>query len=557
MRAKVPSRELGTAGSSTLKAGPLTDILRRIRDAYGGRILHLADGQLHARAASDVVADVTAVMDRLVAAGVEAGSRVGLMAENRYEWILYDIALLQLGCVSVCFPPAEFATVEMEALAGEYGLALMVTSSRTLGDRAAPSWVLNLDEDSRPAKVRLRSVTEPTSDDVYSIAFSSGTTGQLKALQVTKVGVAATMHTLAEAWEVTAADRILVSLPLSNLQQRIMAYAGLWHGFDVVVTEPSRLFWALARVSPTIVIGPPALFEAVENRFRALPLAVRVMLGIIAGLAGRLPDRIATALRRRTFGAFHKAFGGRARVLITGSAPCRLSTLRLFHRIGLPLYEAYGITEVGILACNLPGSTRLGSVGRPFEADQLWLADDGEIMIRPRHGQSCGYWGKARAEEATTFLPNGVIATGDVGRFDADGFLYIVGRKKQIIVTPGGAKLHPEAIEARLESLPGVKRAVVLSGEGIGRLGAVIVLEPDPRERAAHNLRSAVQRAIGQRNRQVEAHARIDRVAFTTEPLGPENGTLTRSLKVNRRAVWERYGEALVSDAARLESADQ
>jgi long-subunit acyl-CoA synthetase (AMP-forming) len=316
-----------------------------------------------------------------------------------------------------------------------------------------------------------------------------------------------------------------------------------------VVLPPSRLFWALKELSPTIFVGPPALFEAVEKRLSAAPALLRLLMAAATVVLRLLPPSLRAAAGRRIFGRVHRAFGSRARVLITGSAPCSPRTLRRFRDIQLPVYEAYGLTEGGIVSCNVPGAVRIGSVGRPLRAGSVRLDDDGQIIFRPRRAQSRGYWKSDRIDQAATFLGDGGIATGDIGRFDADGFLYIEGRSKEVIVTSGGRKIQPEPLERRLDEIPDVERTVLLGRPGLKAIGAVVSVAAGldgPRRQA---LETRVSAAIAELNRGLHGSIQITPPIFTA-PFSVENGLLTRNLKVKRDEVWRWYQHAIWRAAA-------
>lgn len=500
----------------------------------------------------EVHADLVAFTERLTAAGVKSEMRIGIIAENCYPWILFELAMLQIGCVSVCFPPEEFTRRPTEELIREYGLHLLILSAnerkRRSGDLAEIMVLEGADVGGNRVRnpegvPEYRNAEMHSLDrDVLSLVFSSGTSGKIKCLLISRCGTEEILAAYGRNYTFRHDDGILVVLPLSNFQQRLMVYAALLYGFDILMTDPLRLFKALIELRPTIVAGPPMFYELVEGQFRALSPAKRKLLSATSAAIRLLPsESLRNKARRHVFAPFHRAFGGRIRLLLTGSAPSRMTTLRTFQMIGLPLYQVYGLTETMFVSWNLPGANRLGSVGRPVYEGSVELADDGEIIVHQDHPQSLGYIGVDEEEARRTFLPGNRIATGDLGRFDSDGWLYIIGRKKAIIVTQGGYKVHPEILERPLEESPDIARAVVFGGNDIPGIVALVSLRPG----VSGNAERRVQTLIERINSDIVSPARISRAVFTTQQFTVENQLLTRNLKVDRHAVYRAYAESL------------
>jgi long-chain acyl-CoA synthetase len=499
--------------------------------------------------------DVARARDRLAAAGLARGACVGVLGENCYEWVVHDLAVMSLGCVAVCFPLDEFAGKSADELAQAHDLSLLLVTSK-VGNAAGRPWVLVMNE-PQAADPRVRPPTDGPlrrrlrGTDACTVIFSSGTSGQLKALLLSRAGVEGPIAALANDWGMGAGDAILVALPLSIFQQRLMIYAALRTDTNILLTDSMNLLRSFKVLRPTIVLGPPALFEAIEKRFLALPRLRRRLLGLAGALVGLCPGQaLRGRLRRWLFRSAHQALGGRPRVLLTGSAPSKVSTLRFFRRAGLPLFQAYGLAEVGFIAWNLPGRNRLASVGRPIVAGSVTLAEDQEIIISVPHPQALGYFGVDPAEEGRTFLADGRIATGDLGRFDGEGYLYITGRKKNIILLQSGEKIHPESLETDLAATPGVERAVVIGGGDVPGLVAVVAIDPHCPPGDEGRIRSEVQVAIDRVNARVKPASRIARFIVTRVPFRPDTGLVTRNLKLDRRAVARFFARDLLGPGA-------
>jgi long-subunit acyl-CoA synthetase (AMP-forming) len=216
-------------------------------------------------------------------------------------------------------------------------------------------------------------------------------------------------------------------------------------------------------------------------------------------------------------------------------APTNRSTLELFAGVGLPLYETYGLIEAGTISFNRPDAQRLGSVGRLIPGVEIEIGEDSEIMVRKEHPVTHGYFECAEGEAERTYLADGWIATGDCGRIDDDGFLHLEGRRGEVIVTPGGEKAHPEALEAAIDRCADVGKSVVFDDDGRG-LTAVIVLR-DPEGGGA---RERIEEHVERMNVRWPAMS-IERLVFTETPFSRENGQLRPNLKLDRRAISQAY----------------
>lgn len=529
----------------------ITELCNRLSQLPGCEVTYFKGNRVHRKTYPEAALDVKVFSEWMVRSGVTRGMRVGILAENCYEWLLCEIASLQLGCVFVTFPPDEFVNVSLDSMAEKYALRLMLLSGKEQIRRQTPrAWTGCIDDDTlREMSVRAPLATEQNGGmtfsldpDVYSLVFSSGTSGKLKCILMYKRGTEELLDAYGKNYNFEPTDQILVVLPLSNFQQRLMMYTAIWYGFNMQIADPPRFFLALKEMRPTILAGPPAFFEVVENRFRNLPPRQRFLLQIAAWLVGRVPFRAPRErLLKKLFAPFHKAYGGRVRIMLTGSAPIRESTLVLFEQMGFPIYQVYGLTEVGFVAWNLPGRNRRGSVGKLVFQGGAYLAEDGEIMVHRKFPQSPGYLDD-QEEQALTFLGAKGVATGDIGRFDEDGYLYIIGRKKQIIITQGGYKLQPEPIETEIERCPDVDRVVLFGGGDLPLLVALVCLrgKDDP------EVRQRVKRHIDLLNLALPSPSRVGRVVYTANGFTRENGLLTRNLKINRPAVYQAFHSVLM-----------
>lgn len=500
------------------------------------RVMSL-DGKLLTKSFSEVHDDVVQMMSELQSCGLGPGDMVGLLGSNTYEWAVADLALMGLECVSVALPPDPSGhPIAARALAERYHLSALLLTKGVRLDGDAPPEVAVLGQGRIQLTPRTVDDAPSLPDDVFTIAFSSGTAGTTKGLMVSKLGISNTIQQTGLAWEVTPDDDVLITMPFSSLQQRVFLYVAIWFGFDATIVAPERVFQKLKVLEPTIILGPPSFFELVENRVRAASLREALPRHLAAALH-RVPGPTSQGLRTRLGRKWTGMYGSRARLLLTGSAPVSPRLVTLFDQLGLPLYEIYGCTEVGWVTCNLPGAQRAGTAGRPVKGVDLDVAEDDEILVKARCPQVLGYIFDGVETQDAVFRPDGTIATGDLGHLDDDGYLQLVGRKKNVIVTRSGVKINPEELEHDIEASCRVKKAVVVSNGHGSSLSCIVWLDEwQEAERV-----QAIESYISSANERKDSAHKISRVVFRPDrELSTETGLLTRNFKVNRDAVVQR-----------------
>lgn len=480
------------------RAMRLVDLPTRLTDGPAGSIISYEGGEIIRRSYAHLAEDVRATAEKLRGSGVVSGMRVGIRASNSYRWLVNDLALIELRAVSVAFTD-DFDDHDPAVLAERYRLGLLL-------------------EGEEEHATALDAYLEDDPDfDTPGMIFSTGSAGGVKGMVLNRRGIEANVDAFTDVVAPTVADRVLLFLPISNFQQRLIYYTALWSGAELIVTDPQRLFRALKELQPTILVAPPMLYE---------------------GLAARCEEQTGSGASAR-YEDVRVTLGGKVRFAVTGMAPTSLSTLELFARMELPLYETYGLIEAGTIAFNRPGAQRLGSVGRPIPGVEIEIGEDAEIVVRKEHPVTQGYFECAEGEAERIYLADGRIATGDCGRFDDDGFLYLEGRRGEVIVTPGGEKAHPEVLEAEIDSCADAEKSVVFGDGGRG-LVAVIVLR-DPEDAGA---RERLEEHVERMNVRWPAMS-IERLAFTETPFSRENGQLRPNLKLDRRAISQAYAAGL------------
>jgi long-chain acyl-CoA synthetase len=459
----------------------LAQLAERHRHNAGARIIEIdAAGTRRVLTHAELGALVERRARELADGGVRARQVIGIRAVNSIDWVAWDLAALAVGAVVKAFPD-DTAIDDAGAFARRHDLAMLIVDGEPAGYRpGAPTADL---------------------DDLHSMVYSSGTAGTLKGLNISARGTEYVISRFIDAYGITPEDRHLIFLPLSNYQQRLSVYCCLWSGVDLVLASYQRVFAALKAEQPTFVIGPPVFYDAV------------VQLHARTGAGVPLPDFL----------------GGRIRFLITGMAPIRRATLDRFWAEGVPLLEAYGLTECGMMAWNTPDAYRVGTVGRLVDPEAVSVLPDGELIIKSPQPQSLGYFQPGEGADEV-FRPDGAIATGDYGTLDADGYLTLTGRKKDIIALGSGRKVHPAEIEAAFAGIDRLAEIVVVPTPESHVLGAIVTAD-DPGDAES---RTAIRKQIDEVNRTLDAYRRITAVVFSPRPLGGDPQFMTANLKLSR-----------------------
>jgi len=415
-------------------------------------------------------------------------------------------------------------------------------------------------------------LTQP--DDLATIIYTSGTTGEPKGVMLTHRNLVSNLIASADVLPVGSDDTALSFLPLSHSFERLASYLYLAVGVTVVFAETME---SVARdlqiVRPTVITGVPRVYEklyarvmekgaaatglrkrlfawAVQlaaERGRTLPEGKRPE--VFAGVREKLADRL-------VFSKVREAVGGRVRFMVSGSAALPAHIGQFFYGCGLTVMEGYGLTETSpVLTVTPHTGVRFGAVGTAVNGVELKIADDGEILARGPNIMQ-GYYNKPA--ETAEVLRDGWFHTGDIGSIDADGYLRITDRKKDLIVTAGGKKIAPQPLEARLKAHPVVAEAIVI-GEG-RRFPAALFVPNGPALAAAlgappdtdpltlvdrPDARALYQAALDDVNRELGQFEKLKKFGFLPRPLTQADNELTPTLKVRRRVVEEKYCDVI------------
>ncbi|ACU75171.1 AMP-dependent synthetase and ligase [Catenulispora acidiphila DSM 44928] len=451
--------------------------------------------------------------------GIGAGDRVGILAANRLEWALLDVACLMIKAQTAGFEPGKFSP-DADLIEG-YDLDLLYTDVPLPDD--APRQVLpistiagDVENGVEPDAADFEpAVWSPT--DCTTVKFTSGSTGIPKGLEATVGSIDSSLHAVQSLFDHQPGDNILTFLPLSLLQQRYWLYSALYWGHDITITTYQSVYAVMSTIRPTVVMGVPAFFDTAKRH---------------------LEDRLADGIEPEK--AAHELFGDRVRYLWTGSAPADPATLRFFDEIGLPIFEGYGLNETCITTKNHPGAHRVGSVGKPLPGKEILIDAEGVVCVRSDHPVNTAYTYAAAGDSARMFKPGGVVRTGDLGRLDEDGFLYILGRADDVIVLDNAKKIIVRPIETRFRDTGAIAECVLYHPSPAG-LVAVVSPHPGPIDTAA------IAEALEKVNAASERDERICRVIVAAEPFTIENGLLTSQFKPIRGRIADRH-RALIDD---------
>jgi long-chain acyl-CoA synthetase len=409
-------------------------------------------------------------------------------------------------------------------------------------------------------------------DDEASIIYTSGTTGVPKGVILTHGNLVFNVRTAAAALEFNVTDTVLSFLPLSHILERMVTFAYIHKGCTIAYAESvEAVAQNLAEVRPHIMVSVPRIFEKIyakvmDNVLAGSGLKRKIFFwGIKVGkgygrrtLAGA---KVGTWLsfrrnlaRKLVYSKIVEKTGGRIRFFVSGGAPLSKDIAEFFHALGIFIMEGYGLTETSpIISVNTFGALKFGTVGKPIPGIEVKIASDGEILTRGPHVMK-GYHKKP--EENREIFEDGWLKTGDIGMIDADGFLTITDRKKDLIVTAGGKNIAPQPIENILKTNPYILNAVVI-GDRMHFIAALIV--PNFEKLEDYATRSQIPftgRADLVRNGQIlnflkaeieratpnlASYERIKRIALLDRDFEIEEGEITPSLKVRRAVIEKKY----------------
>ncbi|WP_134322997.1 AMP-dependent synthetase/ligase [Cumulibacter soli] len=554
--------------------------------AYARRI----DGAWHDVTFAEFAEDVLQLARGLVAAGLKPGEHVGLMSHTRYEWGVIDFAVQAARGVVV--PVYETSSEDqIEWILGSTDARFAFVENAELMRRVdgarpklgALDQVFLIEDDAladlsaQGAEVPAERIAElraaTAGQDDATIVFTSGSTGRPKGCRLTHANLVSNARNAIGDLDtfIKPGSSTLLFLPLAHVFARIIqlgaftARARVGHEADI-----SALMERLAEFRPTFLLAVPRVFEKVYNsaeqkargrlKAKLFDLASRTAITWSrAKSTGSIPPhvRLLHAVLDRLVGAkLRDALGGRCAYSVSGGAPLGERLGHFFRGVGIEVIEGYGMTETSpVAALNTPQHNKIGTVGRPIPGGTLRVADDGELLVRGPNVFK-GYW--QNDDETAATLRDGWLYTGDLAEIDAEGFVTITGRKKDLIVTAGGKNVAPTVLEDRLRAHPLVSQCIIV-GDRRPFIGALITLDvemlsgwladhglpamsPDEAMRNS-DVRAGLQRAVDYANKAVSRAEAIRKFEVLPNDFTVEGGQLTPSLKLRRPAVLAEFAD--------------
>ncbi|CAN5349762.1 AMP-dependent synthetase/ligase [soil metagenome] len=561
------------------------------------------DGEWKRLSHAEVEERVRQLAAALASAGVERGDRVAILSENRPEWAIADYAITCSGAIDVplypTLPPDQIAYILQDAGAK----AILVSTQEQLAkvleirdDLADLKQVICCDDPGGAAGVeRLHDVLESgrrllesgdvadlresaetvERDDVATLIYTSGTTGKPKGVMLTHWNLASNVAAVQQhgAFNVGQGDVSLSFLPLSHVFERMVDYVYWDTGVAIAYAEAiDKIADNLVEVSPTVVVSVPRVFDKIYTKVSGATGVKGKLVAWAKGVgmqmvderaAGREPDGMLAfqykLADKLVFSKLRARTGGGIRSFFSCGAPLSAEVAKFFLAAGLPIYEGYGLTETSpVITVNTPEQLRIGTVGLTIPGSQVRIADGGEILTRGPNVMK-GYW---NAPDATAEVldDDGWFHTGDVGELDAEGFLRITDRIKNILVTAGGKNIAPQPLENAAAMSQYVAQVVML---GDRRAFPTLLVVPDyenltvwaegkgidtsdPQHLASDpRVHELLESETLSRVEHFARYERPKKISIIAEEFTVADGTLTPTMKVKRRVVEERYAPVI------------
>jgi long-chain acyl-CoA synthetase len=544
---------------------------------------------------SDLYRRVMGVVGELRRLGLARGQRVAIMAENRPEWTIADFAILLCGGVTVPIYPTLIAS-QISFLLRHSGATLAFVSTaeqfaklRSIQSETFVERIILMDEPAPDADaLSMAKIMEAgpeqrvpeldaladaiVPEDLATVIYTSGTTGVPKGAMLTHGNITANLSYSLNAFELFPEIDLAISfLPLSHITARHVDFAELYRGVTIAycpfIDDLPRI---MRELHPTFFVAVPRVYEKIYNKVQhdagtgikrrifdwALSVGRDHMAEVVAGRRPRsLAWRLADSL---VYSRVRDGMGGRIRIYASGGAPLSKALAEWYAQMGVVIHEGYGLTETSpVVALNVPGSCKLGTVGRPLANVEVRFAPDGELLVR---GPSVfrGYW--EAPEETAAAFDGSWFRTGDIGQLDSEGYLSITDRKKDLLKTSGGKFIAPQPIENAFKSCPYVAEAILV---GDRRRFVSVIIFPAFRELEAWATQAEIpfrsradlladpevqalyESIVEQMNRGLAQFQQLKKFLLIAEEPSIADGMLTPTLKLRRRTVEARYREEI------------
>ena len=543
--------------------------------------------------AREVEEEVRATAKGLIASGIQIGDRVAIMARTRYEWTILDFATWFAGGVVVPIYDTSSAEQIDWILNDSHSVALIVETPALaeLVKPVLPSHTRNVWTMTDDVLAVLREAGKHIGDDeidrrrnavtptsLATLIYTSGTTGKPKGVQLTHGNFLSEVGNVVQGASelfLKPGGSTLLFLPVAHVFGRMVQIGSISAGLHMAhCSDPvGRLPMDLASFKPTFVLAVPRIFEKIYNGAEAKAEAAgkgkifRKAAAVAIAYSEALDKKSVSPILKFKHGLFDKlvyskiraGMGGRVEAAISGGAPLGARLGHFYRGAGVTVLEGYGLTETTAGATlNLIGAQRVGSVGRPIPGTSVKIAEDGEVLLRGPIVME-GYWQNQAANDEV-FDSERWFKSGDLGKLDDDGFLYIVGRKKELIVTAGGKNVAPAVLEDRLRAHPLVSQCMVV-GDNQPFIAALVTVDPDAlkgwvannkKEGASINdlvndpdLIAVIQTAVDDANKAVSKAESIRKFTILPTDFTIAGGHLTAKLSVKRHVVAKEFAKEI------------
>jgi long-chain acyl-CoA synthetase len=543
--------------------------------------------------AREVEEEIRATAKGLIASGVQIGDRVAIMARTRYEWTILDFATWFAGGVVVPIYDTSSAEQIDWILNDSHSVAIIVETPALaeLVKTVQPSHTRHMWTMTEDVLTVLREAGKHIGDDeidrrrnaitpasLATLIYTSGTTGKPKGVQLSHANFLSECGNVVQGASelfLKPGGSTLLFLPIAHVFGRMVQIGSISAGLHMAhCSDPvGRLPMDLASFKPTFVLAVPRIFEKIYNGAEAKAEAAgkgdifRKAAAVAIAYSEALDKKKVSPILKLKHGLFDKlvyskiraGMGGRVEAAISGGAPLGVRLGHFYRGAGVTVLEGYGLTETTAGATlNLIGAQRVGSVGRPIPGTSVKIAEDGEVLLRGPIVMD-GYWQNQAANDEV-FDSERWFKSGDLGKLDEDGFLYIVGRKKELIVTAGGKNVAPAVLEDRLRAHPLVSQCMVV-GDNQPFIAALVTLDPDALKAWVANnkkdgaaigdlvndpdLIAVVQTAVDEANKAVSKAESIRKFTLLTTDFTIAGGHLTAKLSVKRHVVAKEFAKEI------------